>query len=60
MSNPVTIDVNHRNDRVFAAWEAAGMKDNKDLNLKFMFQKGIKPGRWRKQGEQIDTEGFDQ
>ena len=49
----------HRNDRLFAAWERAGMLDNRALDLDVMFQKGIKPGTWRKQGDEVDTEGSD-
>jgi broad specificity phosphatase PhoE len=51
----VGIVTHHRGDRIFAAWEKAGMPKDKDVDLDVMFQKGINPGTFRVQGTKIDT-----
>ncbi len=59
LGKKVGIVTHHRNDRVFAAWEAMGMPDNKALDFEVMFEKGIEPGTWRKEGTKITTQGSD-
>lgn len=56
----IALVTHHRDDRLFAAWEAAGMLENHKLDLDVMFEKGINPGTWRKQGTKISTKGQDQ
>ncbi len=56
----VGLVTHHRDDRLFAAWEAAGKKENRELDLDVMFEKGINPGTWRKEGTKISTKGSDQ
>ncbi len=45
----------HRNDRLFAAWEKEGCPKNKSIDFSVLFQEGIQPGHWRREGEQIET-----
>lgn len=59
LGKKIGLVTHHRNDRVFAAWEKMGMPDNKELDLSVMFEKGIDPGTWRMEGEEISTLGSD-
>ena len=56
----VGLVTHHRVDRLFAAWEAAGRQENRKLDLDVMFEKGINPGTFRKEGTKISVKGSDQ
>lgn len=44
----------HQGDRIMAAWKRAGEPKDYSVDLPHFFEEGIKPGDFRKEGEQLD------